>query len=265
VKSLNETPGTATKKPDDASKSDSDETLNENINVISFKSFLFESGDDSADETGEGDDDYDETGAGDDSDDETGEGDDSDDETGEGEDADDDSGAGDDSDDETETDGKPDESKESEVGYYVAYNLKVEGLKSTALKDAMKKFAATLFDNLKITSDGLFGGGQSFTIGDVKKAVGDLFGGIDPNDLKDNITKSLKKYSDNIKVEALSKEKIMRLYKKKLDVKQKAAIDAAETSITIQVPKDEKKELNPRIIADIVTSSIKGLFKKFKH
>jgi hypothetical protein len=92
-----------------------------------------------------------------------------------------------------------------------------------------------------------------------------LFGGIDPNDLKDNITKSLKKYSDNIKVEALSKEKIMRLYKKKLDVKQKAAIDAAETSITIQVPKDEKKELNPRIIADIVTSSIKGLFKKFKH
>jgi hypothetical protein len=60
----------------------------------------------------------------------------------------------------------------------------------------MTKFAATLFNNLKITSDGLFGGGQSFTVSDIKKAVGNLFGNIDPNDLKHNIANKLEKKYD---------------------------------------------------------------------
>jgi hypothetical protein len=78
----------------------------------------------------------------------------------------------------------------------------------------MKKFAATLFDDLKITSDGLFGGGQSFTVGDVKKAVGDLFGNIDPDDLKHNIANKLEKKYDGTDTKILSKEKILRDYKK---------------------------------------------------
>lgn len=251
VKSLNETPGTENNKQDDNKEN---KEVKES-HILSFSQYLLEA-DDSDDISGSGDDSDDETGEGDDSDDETGEGNDDDDTSGEGDDSDDSSGEG--------TDGKG-EDIESKIGYYIAYNLKVDGLKSTALKDAMKKFAATLFDDLKITGDGLFGGGQSFTVGDIKKVVGDLFGNIDPDDLKHNISNKLEKKYDGTNTHILSKEKILRQYKKQLDVKQKAAIDAAENSVVIEVPNKIKKELNTRIIADIVTSSIKGLFKKFKH
>jgi hypothetical protein len=78
----------------------------------------------------------------------------------------------------------------------------------------MKKFAATLFDDLKITADGIFGSGQSFTVGDVKKAVGDLFGSVDPDDLKYNISNTLEKKYDGTNTKILSKEKILRDYKK---------------------------------------------------
>ena len=49
--------------------------------------------------------------------------------------------------------------KEEALGWYIAYNLKVQGLKETNLKDAMKDFATSFFDNLKLTASGLFGGG----------------------------------------------------------------------------------------------------------
>lgn len=257
VKSLTETPENKNKDKND-DKEEKQSTEVKESHILSFSQYLLEA-DDSDDETGEGDDSDDETGAGDDSDDETGEGNDDDDASGEGDDSDDSSGEGDDKND------KNDENVESKIGYYIAYNLKVDGLKSTTLKDAMKKFAATLFDDLKITADGIFGSGQSFTVGDVKKAVGDLFGSVDPDDLKYNISNKLEKKYDGTNTKILSKEKILRDYKKQLDVKQKTAIDAAENSVVIEVPNKIKKELNTRIIADIVTSSIKGLFKKFKH
>lgn len=215
------------------------------------------SGDDGADSTGEGDDDMDETGEGDDDIDDTGAGEDDADDTGEGADDDDKTGEG------KET--PPDESEESAIGYAIAYNLKIEGLKQTALKDALKKFAATFFDDLTITADGLFGGGKSFTVGDVKKAIKDVFGNVDANQLKNDISKTLSKKYDGVDTSILSKEKIFRKYKQFLDVKQKQPIDKADYSVVIRVPATVKKELNPRIMADTVTSSIKGLFKKFKH
>jgi len=55
----------------------------------------------------------------------------------------------------------------------------------------MKKFAKTLFDDMKITASGLFGGGDSFTVKDVKNAVNDIFGPIDPNDLVDKVEKEI--------------------------------------------------------------------------
>ena len=68
----------------------------------------------------------------------------------------------------------------------------------------MKKFAKTLFDDMKITASGLFGGGDSFTVKDVKDAVNDIFGPIDPDDLKDKVKKEIDtKYPDQ-KVDELS-------------------------------------------------------------
>ena len=166
--------------------------------------------------------------------------------------------------------GEVDETKESKTGYYIAYNLKVEGLPQTALKDAMKKFAKTLFDDMKITASGLFGGGDSFTIKDVKDAVNDIFGPIDPDDLKDKVKKEIDtKYPDQ-KVDELSirdKTSLISDLGKNIDAAQKQKISSADYSLWIKVNEysPTKPIFNTRIIADIVQSSITGLFKKFKN
>ena len=166
--------------------------------------------------------------------------------------------------------GEVDETKESKTGYYIAYNLKVEGLPQTALKDAMKKFAKTLFDDMKITASGLFGGGDSFTVKDVKDAVNDIFGPIDPDDLKDKVKKEIDtKYPDQ-KVDELSirdKTSLISDLGKNIDAAQKQKISSADYSLWIKVNEysPTKPIFNTRIIADIVQSSITGLFKKFKN
>jgi hypothetical protein len=57
----------------------------------------------------------------------------------------------------------------------------------------------------------------------------------------------------------------LRSYKKDLDVKQKAEIDKADNSVIVTIPPPSSAEVNPQIIADMITSSIKGIFKQFKH
>ena len=77
------------------------------------------------------------------------------------------------------------------MGYYITYNLKVEGMKNTALKDAMKKAAKTFFDDLTFKASGLFGGGDSFSIKDIKDKFREAFGPIDPDDLIEQVEKEL--------------------------------------------------------------------------
>lgn len=166
--------------------------------------------------------------------------------------------------------GEVDETKESKTGYYIAYNLKVEGLPQTALKDAMKKFAKTLFDDMKITASGLFGGGDSFTVKDVKDAVNDIFGPIDPNDLEDKVKKEIDtKYPDQKADEIRIRDKTSLISDlgKNIDAAQKQKISSADYSLWIKVNEysPTKPIFNTRIIADIVQSSITGLFKKFKN
>ena len=167
--------------------------------------------------------------------------------------------------------GEVDETKESKTGYYIAYNLKVEGLPQTALKDAMKKFAKTLFDDMKITASGLFGGGDSFTVKDIKDAVNDIFGPIDPNDLVDKVEKEINNIrnpnTDTAQVQVRDKTTLISDLGKNIDAAQKQKISSADYSLWIKLQEyDPKKAIfNPRIVADIVQSSIKGLFKKFKN
>lgn len=166
--------------------------------------------------------------------------------------------------------GEVDETKESKTGYYIAYNLKVEGLPQTALKDAMKKFAKTLFDDMKITASGLFGGGDSFTVKDIKDAVNDIFGPIDPNDLVDKVKKEIDtKYPDQKVDELMIRDKTSLILDlgKNIDAAQKQKISSADYSLWIKVNEysPTKPIFNTRVIADIVQSSITGLFKKFKN
>ena len=174
-------------------------------------------------------------------------------------------------------DGKNDKEKsedsgvESKLGYYVPYDMKVEGMKQTALKDSMKKFALNFFDDLKITAAGLFGGGDSFTVKDVKDKIRSTFGPIDPDQLvqnvRDRIEKKYKGSDENIEVKVQDKTTLINDIGDFLNGKQKQKIDSADYSLYIQVGQDDPKKdvFNPRIIADIVQSSITGLYKKFKN
>lgn len=144
-----------------------------NESTMSFKQYLemigesVEAGDiDHADEASDADyaseeDDIDYADEVDDTDEAPGEADDADESPEEADDADD-APEGD------ETKPEADTSKETETGYYIAYNLVVEGLPQRALKDAMKNLASTLFDGMTFSGSGLFGGSWSTTVKDIK-------------------------------------------------------------------------------------------------
>ena len=163
-----------------------------------------------------------------------------------------------------------DDKKDDNVGYYIPYSLKVEGLPQTALKDSMKKFAKTFFDDVKFTASGLFGGGDSFTVKDVKDKWNEAFGPIDPDDLKDKITKEINTKFPKIEhtdVEVQDQDTLISDLGSQIDSAQKKLIRSSKYSLFIKVREFDPKKplLNSRIIADIVTSSISGLFKKFKN
>ena len=170
-----------------------------------------------------------------------------------------------------DTDGK-DTNETVPNGYYIPYRLKVEGLPQTALKDAVKKFAATFFDDVTFTASGLLGGGgKSFTVKDVKDSLKSVFGSIDPDQLVSNIRSTIEKKMPSkdasLDVEVRSKQTLIADLGNDIDAQQKKKIDNANYSLWISIEKDDSRKnvFNPRVMADIVTSSIKGLYKKFKN
>lgn len=249
---------------------------------MSFSKFLLE---DSAEE-----DEFGEDGDEDDVDDaDEGSEDDSAEEAEDGEDADEDAdedgeegseGEGDESGDEGGEDGEDGSGDDDEggkgsasgaPGYYIPYSLKVEGLKQTALKDAMKKFASDLFDKVgfKIKGSGLFGSGEEIDVSvkKIKDAIKGIFGAIDPKKLKDGVSKEIGNKVEDPHIDILEKADIYKKYEKSLDPQAKAQISKAEYSLVItgkeKVP--DKPTFNKRNIADIVQASIAGLYKKFKN
>lgn len=267
-------PDLASKVNDATVKSLTEDPLKESRLVMTFKDFLKESTMTSLIEATDEDDSSDEEEADASSDEEE------EDEGYDEEDVDDvvdkgDEDEGSDEDGEDLVDEEPDPEKEkieSKAGYYIAYNLKVEGLPQTALKDALKKFAATFFDKVTFTSTSIFGGsGGSFTIKDVKDKLKDMFGAIDPEKLKSTIQDKIRtKYPDianSADVDIRDKDTLLNDIDDQLDANQKQMINDANYSVCIKLEEHDPKKpiLNPRLIADIVTSSITGLYKKFKH
>lgn len=249
----------------DEDDSDEDETTGESVKFKSFLDMLNEANDE------DGEDDGLEGASDDEKDSSIGSADDGVDD----EDREDDLENADDADQDKGLDAsdKEEDKEESAPGYYIAYNLKVQGLKETALKDAMKKFAAEFFDTLTIKADGLFGGGQTLSVKQVKDEFKKVFGSIDPNKLKSTIqTKLEQKFPDlktSLQVDIRDKNTLLRDLKGKkgFDTDVKDAISAANYSVTIQAEESDKQKkfLNLRVVADLVTSSISGLFKKFKN
>ena len=159
-----------------------------------------------------------------------------------------------------------DDGKEYAPGWYIAYNLKVQGLKETSLKDAMKDFVVKFFDDLTITPDGLFGSGKAITGKDIRKQFHDLKH-IDHNKLAENVSQYLSKKFPKVQeldVKARDSKTLYREIKSypSLTKDDKAAITAAAYCLWIKVKEDnpQKPFLNKVKIAEAIKQGM-GFFR----
>lgn len=171
-----------------------------------------------------------------------------------------------------------DASTKPQAGYYIVYEMKVEGLKEVKLEDSKKSmrksimnYLGNFFDDVKITASGLFGGGDSFTVKDVKDKLRQTFGPIDPDELvrnvQERIDKKFKGSSPHADVRVQDKRTLVLDLGKAITGKEKQKIEKADYSLVIRIDQDDPKKtiLNRGLVADIVQASIKGLWKKFKN
>ena len=233
------------------------ESTNESIKVKSFMEFFLESlneaseaevtGDQNDADDAEEEDDVDDAGEADNGE-ESGD-DDNAEEAGD----EDDNGVSSENDGENTSGDKPDENgiitdengKQSAVGWYIAYNLKVQGLKESSLKDAMKDFAVNFFDNLTIKASGLFGGGDVITGKDVRKSFHDLLH-VDHKKLADNVDDYLRKKFPGVRSIEVKTRDSKTLYNEvksnsQLTKEEKTAISSVAYCLWIKV-----KEENPQ-------------------
>ena len=167
-----------------------------------------------------------------------------------------------------------------QTGYYITYDLKVEGMKKTSKINDSKKslwrsvasYLMNFFDDVKFTARGwLGGGGDSFTVKDVKDSMRQTFGPIDPDELVRNVEERLEKIfkgsSPHATVKVQDKRTLVSDLGPNITSKEKRQIENASYSLLIKVSYDDPKKqiLNKVLVADIVQASIKGLFKKFKN
>lgn len=183
--------------------------------------------------------------------------------------------------DEKDIDDKNDEDDASstELGYYVTYDLKVEGMKNkakiddsmTSMRKSIFNYLKNFFDNVKFTASGLFGGGDSFTVKDVKDKLRETFGPIDPDELvrnvQERIEKKFKGSTPSATVSVQDQRTLISDLGTFINGKQKQQIQTADYSLFIKIDQDDPKKpiFNRGLVADIVQASIKGMFKKFKN
>lgn len=155
-----------------------------------------------------------------------------------------------------------DEKNEEALGWYIAYNLKVQGLKETNLKDAMKDFATSFFDNLKLTASGLFGGGQEVTGQQIRKSFHDLLH-VDHTKLASNVAEYLRKKFPNIEdtsVEARDSKTLYKEIKDYINKDEKTAVNSAAYCLRIKVREEDRKKpfFNKKKIAEVIRKCMAG-------
>ena len=111
--------------------------------------------------------------------------------------------------------------------------------------------------------------GEVHTLGDLANALADVFGKIDPKELE---AKAQEKFRDDFKdsdvqVKVFDSATIVSHLSKQLAGSDKSKIKSAEMALTAKVSKKDKsyKLFNKQVVADTVTKSISGIFKKFKN
>ena len=174
-----------------------------------------------------------------------------------------------------------DEAIESQLGYYITYDMKVEGVKKRKIEDSVHTLSKSLlryfgnfFDDLKITASGIFGGGDSFTIKDVKSNIRKAFGPINPREIVDNVEDRLNKKfagSGHVEVKVQDTQTLLSdigpalKNQEKIDgVNYESKINGSKYALFIKIDQDDpKKEIvNRGSIAKIVIASIPGIYKK---
>ena len=174
--------------------------------------------------------------------------------------------------DEVQNSKKDDSSNITAKGYYITYKLEIEGQKETPLSDALKTFGKGLLKGLGIQSFDWKAGakGKEHTVGDLIDTLDQVFGKINPEELRARFTKNAKaKYPQTTAndVYFYDQKTILHHLKGKLESNDIKKIKTADYSLCYRVPANDKskKLINTTVVADLITRSIKGLFKKFKN
>ena len=169
-------------------------------------------------------------------------------------------------------------------GWYIGYELDIEGAKKrSTFADSIKFMAHGAMNMLKslvapinITFGSFSGTRTTKTLGDLANGLGDLkdgfaaiFGKIDSAKLKTEFDKKLKQKlpKTNTTTEYFDKATIGKHLNKALTSADKAKVNTAEYSLCVKVPHNDLSQsvVKKADIADFVTSSIQGMFKKFKN
>lgn len=169
---------------------------------------------------------------------------------------------------------------ESAPAYYIVYKIDIEGQKSHPLARALGKFGKKIAGFFGKALGGMgvsFGNWRSGSQGDVK-TLGDLAGGLVKTvadafkkmDINEFISKYkanfVKKFpqSKNENIEAWDLKTLKKEVGNNITPKDLAKIKKAKYSITTKISKGNKsqKVIDKEVIADMMTTSLKGLFKK---
>lgn len=157
-------------------------------------------------------------------------------------------------------------------GYYITYKLEIEGQKETPLSDAFQSFGKGLLKGLGIQSFSWRSGakGKEYTIGGLMDTLDQVFGKINPKELRTRFAKNAKvKYPQTAEsdVHFYDQKTILHHLKGKLEQKDIQKIKTANYSLCYRVPANDKskKLINTTVVADLLTQSIKGIFKKLKN
>lgn len=165
------------------------------------------------------------------------------------------------------TEDKSADGVDQSLGWQIAYKLIIKGKPEHSAADALK-YIGKLFSDVGISSFDWRSGqtGDKVTVGDIANSLSDIFGKIDPDQLKSNVIKNLGTRTPK-NVEIIDTQTIIKNIGTRLSGKERASIKAADYALCIKVGSNDRsyKLYNEQFIADNITKSIQGIFKKFKN
>ena len=175
----------------------------------------------------------------------------------------------------TEKEEKPDESPKEEkaAGWSFKYDIDIKGQpkKDYSTVDTLKKLAGKFLGGFALASFDFKSGTKTdgISLGELKDKLSEIFGKIDPDQFKSSYDANIKKKFQKTQAssEIWDTKTILQHLKNRLKSKDKPKIKEAEYAICTKVTKKDPgyKLFSKSTIAEVMTNSIKGIFKKFKN